>query len=337
MSISPCCNGTINNFRLIPAQALNPKSPWKMTLDYLHALPPSETPLSTVTPMTPTMVPLRALRHDRNTHVMAILNITPDSFSDGGAHSTQSLSSSISSFVEAGATIIDIGGQSSAPGAPDITAEEEISRILPAIKAVRSHPQSENLAISIDTYRASVAEAALEAGADIINDISAGLLDRNMLSTVAKSGKTICLMHMRGTPATMTKLTDYSPEGLIPTVAKELLERVKEAEAAGIRRWRIILDPGIGFAKNQNQNLEILRRMDELRTWPGLEGMPWLLGSSRKRFVGAITGVKEPKERVWGTAATVTAAIQGGADIVRVHDVREMAQVAKMSDAIWRV
>jgi 2-amino-4-hydroxy-6-hydroxymethyldihydropteridine diphosphokinase/dihydropteroate synthase len=153
---------------------------------------------------------------------------------------------------------------------------------------------------------------------------------------MASLGKTVCLMHMRGTPATMNKLTDYSPEGLIPTIAQELLQRVAAAEAAGIRRWRIILDPGIGFAKTGTQNLEILRRMEELRDWPGLRGLPWLLGSSRKNFIGKITGVKEPRERVWGTAATVAAAIQGGADIVRVHDVFEMGQVVKMSDAIWR-
>lgn len=143
-------------------------------------------------------------------------------------------------------------------------------------------------------------------------------------------------MHMRGNPATMNKLTKYNPEGLIPTIAQELLQRVAAAEEAGIRRWRIILDPGIGFAKTGAQNIEILRRIDELRDWPGLRGLPWLLGSSRKNFVGKITGVKEPKDRVWGTAATVAAAVQGGADIVRVHDVPEMSQVVKMADAIWR-
>ena len=142
---------------------------------------------------------------------------------------------------------------------------------------------------------------------------------------------------MRGTPATMDDLVDYSPDGVIPTIAKELLARIAAAEEAGVRRWRIILDPGIGFAKTQSQNLEILRGLDELRRWPGLRGLPWLVGSSRKRFVGHITGVKEPKDRVWGTAATISAAVQGGADIVRVHDVKEMAQVAKMSDAIWRL
>lgn len=268
---------------------------------------------------------------------MAILNLTPDSFSDGGVHTKESLLDTIIASIKAGATILDVGGQSSSPGAPDVSAEEEISRILPAIKCIRSLPEAKGIAISVDTYRSSVAKAAIEAGADIVNDISAGNLDREMLPTVAKLGKTVCLMHMRGSPATMKKLTNYEPEGLIPSIANHLLERVKAAEDAGIRRWRIILDPGIGFAKTGKQNLEILRRMDELRDWPGLQGLPWLLGSSRKAFIGTITGVSEPRERVWGTAATVVAAVQGGADIVRVHDVKEMVQVVKMADAIWRV
>jgi 2-amino-4-hydroxy-6-hydroxymethyldihydropteridine diphosphokinase / dihydropteroate synthase len=277
---------------------------------------------------------------------MAILNLTPDSFSDGGLYETATdgkLSESYlgkigevtNNFSRDGASIIDIGGQSSAPRTPDITAEEEISRTVPTIRWIRQKRRKS--IISIDTYRASVAEAAVAAGANIINDISAGQLDPEMLRTMARLETTVCLMHMRGTPHTMTKLTDYSPHGLIPTIASELLTRVEEAEAAGIRRWRIILDPGIGFAKTAAQNLEILRRFDELRGWPGLRGLPWLVGSSRKRFVGKITGVEEPSKRGWGTAATVAAAVQGGADIVRVHDVGEMMQVAKMSDAIWRV
>lgn len=276
---------------------------------------------------------------------MRILNITPDSFSDGGTNhrdlnAATALGNKIASPIStepdglSSASIIDVGGQSSAPGAKDVSSEEEISRIGPYIEALKnSHP---GVILSVDTYRASVAVAAVKAGAEIINDISAGQLDPDMLPTVARLGKTICLMHMRGTPATMNGLTNYSPDGLIPTIAKELLSRVAAAEEAGIRRWRIILDPGIGFAKTLDQNIEILKRLDELRDWPGLRGLPWLVGSSRKKFVGRITGVKEPKDRVWGTAATVAAAVQGGADIVRVHDVVEMAQVTRMSDAIWR-
>ncbi|KAA8564196.1 hypothetical protein MFRU_065g00140 [Monilinia fructicola] len=324
---------------LIPGQPLNPKSPWKFTQDYLNSLPPSPSSLSTLTPLNSSMRPLNALQSNRQTHVMAILNITPDSFSDGGKNPNdrEFLRSKTSEFVEQGATIIDIGGQSTAPNTPEVSTEVELERIIPAIQEMRNSKSFDNIAISIDTYRASVAKAAVEAGADIINDVSSGQLDPNMLSTMAQLGKTVCLMHMRGTPATMDTLTNYEPEGLIPTIAKELLERVAEAEAAGIRRWRIILDPGIGFAKTKSQNLEILRRMDELRDWPGLRGIPWLLGSSRKRFIASVTGVTDVSQRDWGTAATVTAAIQGGADIVRVHNVEKLAQVAKVSDAIYRI
>lgn len=266
---------------------------------------------------------------------MGILNLTPDSFSDGGQHAATDLSSTIQEIVKDGATIIDVGGQSTAPGRPEVSADEEAARVLPVIELIRSIPQCSNIAISVDTYRASVASLASEQGADIINDVSAGTLDPDMLSTVAKLGKTICLMHMRGTPRNMNDLISY-PEGLIPTVASELAERVAAAETAGIRRWRIILDPGLGFAKNQAQNLELLRSLEDLRNWPGLVGLPWLVGASRKSFVGNITGVAQPSERTWGTAATVAAAIQGGADVVRVHDVREMKTVATMADAIWR-
>ena len=238
--------------------------------------------------------------------------------------------------MASGATILDLGGQSTRPHAPEVSPEEELSRILPTIQLLRSMPEFANIALSVDTYRASVAAAAITAGANIINDVSAGTLDPEMLPTAAKLGCTIILMHMRGTPNTMTKLTSY-PDGLLPTVASELLARVHAAEEAGIFRWRIILDPGIGFAKNEAQNLELLRRLVELREWEGLHGFPWLVGASRKGFIGKITGVKEASQRVWGTAATVAAAIQGGADVVRVHDVTEMAQVAKMADAVWRV
>lgn len=267
---------------------------------------------------------------------MSILNVTPDSFSDGGINSPENLVEILASHARSGATMIDIGGQSTSPGTPEVSVDEEIGRVIPIVRLIRTIPATAHMTISVDTYRAAVAEKAVLAGADIINDVSAGLLDEEMLPTMARLGKTVCLMHMRGTPQNMARLTDYSPAGLIPTIASELLERVEVAQRAGIRRWRIILDPGIGFAKDAEQNVEILRRLDDLRRWPGLEGLPWLVGSSRKGFVGRITGVTEPRERVWGTAATVAAAIQGGADIVRVHDVSEMSQVTKMSDAIWR-
>lgn len=302
--------------------------------------PHSASTIDTITPLTATTA-LNASSLSRPTHIMSILNTTPDSFSDGGSNALdlQSLSATAAAHIAAGATIIDVGGQSSRPNAPDISAEEEIARVLPAIAAIKSLPNSGGIAISVDTYRAVVAEAAVNAGAHIVNDISAGMLDPQMLSTVAKLGCTYIMMHMRGTPHTMQNPENcLYPAGVRNTVGLELNERVQAALAAGIRRWRIILDRGIGFAKTQDQNLALLRsksrrnvEIDSSSTY-----MPHLVGTSRKGFIGKITGVNEPKERVWGTAATVTAAVAVGADIVRVHDVKEMAQVAKMADAIYR-
>lgn len=271
---------------------------------------------------------------------MAILNLTPDSFSDGGKHrptDLTALTTTIREFINSGATIIDIGGESTRPNSVPVGEEEELARVIPAIKHIRAMPEAANIGISVDTYRARVAEEACTAGADIINDISAGTLDPQMLSTMARTGKSVILMHTRGTPRTMTKLTDY-PGGVIHDIGAELRERVAAAEAAGIRRWRIILDPGLGFAKNQDHDLTILRELQQLRTGvEGLRDLPWLIGPSRKRFVGRLTGVDKASERTYGTAATVTASIAGGADIVRVHDVKEMWQVAKVSDAMYRV
>ena len=272
---------------------------------------------------------------------MAILNLTPDSFSDGGLHSTVDLIpllTTLRSYTTQRhpVTILDIGGQSTRPHAHQISAEEELSRILPAIKAIRSDPSFQAMAISVDTYRSSVAAEAVKAGADIINDVSSGQLDPEMLPTIARLGCTCILMHMRGTPETMNTLTSY-PDGVMNGVGSELLDRVRDAEKAGICRWRIMLDPGIGFAKTQAQNLELLRRLSGLREFEGLRGFPWVVGASRKGFIGKITGVQDAKERKWGTATTVAAAIQGGADIVRVHDVKEMGEVVAMADAIWRI
>lgn len=292
-----------------------------------------------VTVMSPHLPLLKASNPARTTHVMAVLNLTPDSFSDGNIHSSknaEALEKTVQHFIQSGATIIDIGGQSTRPNAENVSSEEELERILPAIKHIRSMPEAEKVAISVDTFYARVAEEAIAAGADIINDITAGQGDPLMLATAARLQKTIILMHMRGTPQTMTKLTRY-PAGVIDGVGEELSKRVEAAKAAGVLPWRIILDPGIGFAKTQDQNLELLRSFDKLCSYKDLEGFPWLLGTSRKGFIGKITNVKNARDRAWGTAAAVTASIRGGVDIVRVHDVAEMAQVAKMADAIFRV
>lgn len=273
---------------------------------------------------------------------MAILNATPDSFSDGGRHlytadNLDQLTTTVREMIAAGATIIDIGGQSTRPQSERISEDEELSRVIPVIRHIRSSiPEAANVALSIDTFSARVAAEACAAGVDIINDVSAGTLDPAMLRTMAQTGKTVILMHMRGEPSTMTKLTNY-PNGVTADVGSELLARVRAAEEAGVRRWRMILDPGIGFAKNQAQNLTLLRELNVLRAQTeGFEYFPWLIGTSRKSFIGRITGVENPADRVHGTAAAITASIAGGADIVRVHDVKEMAQVGKMADAMYR-
>lgn len=328
--------------RTLPHQASLPAGAFQ---NHLSELAPTGDPLSPLTPLmrsassSTSLPPITTNYSSRETRIMSILNVTPDSFSDGGTNfniDEASLADTIRSHIAAGASIIDIGGQSTRPGAVEVSEAEELARVLPAVAIIRSIPEARDVAISVDTFRAGVAREAIKAGADIVNDVSAGLMDQAMLETVADLGCTVCLMHMRGTPSTMNQLAHY-PDDVIKTIGEELLDRVHAAEAAGIRRWRIILDPGIGFAKNQHHNLETLRRLEELRRHPGLEGIPWLVGTSRKAFVGKITGVEEARDRTWGTAAAVAAAIQGGADIVRVHDVVEMGQVAKMADAVWRV
>ncbi|KAK2741558.1 trifunctional dihydropteroate synthetase [Myotisia sp. PD_48] len=305
-------------------------------LTYLNKLPTSY-PVA-VTPLAKTLPTLDTSGPNCHTHIMAILNVTPDSFSDGGIHTSgnpEVIANTIREYVQAGATIIDVGGESTRPGSDPIPESVELSRVIPAIKLIRSLPECSKVAISIDTYRASVAEAAVAAGADIINDISAGLMDPCMLSTMARLQKTVILSHMRGTPKTMSTQVDY-PDGVLAGVRDGLSERIAAAEAAGVRRWRIIADPGIGFAKNEAQNLTLLREFNQLRESETLRYLPWLVGTSRKGFIGSITGVDKPSERTWGTAAAITAAIAKGTDIVRVHDVRQMAQVALMADALFR-
>lgn len=295
--------------------------------------------------------------HTLPTVIMAILNATPDSFSDGGTYDTvESVVAAARTFVEQGASILDIGGVSTRPGSQAPSADEEINRVVPVVAAIRADKFFDNVAISVDTYRAQVARAAVAAGADIINDISAGTLDPDMLTTVADLDVPIVLNHSRGTPETMTSLADYrlpesafeenenlratvlpnSDEAVLRVVGAELESRVHSALAAGVKRWQIILDPGIGFAKKLPHNLALVRRLDKLREREGLKGYAWLVGASRKKFIGSVTGKDVPAERVLGTAATVTALVQGGADIVRVHDVAEMADVVKMADSIYR-
>ncbi len=268
----------------------------------------------------------------KRTYLMGVLNVTPDSFSDGGDFNTiESALAQAENMVKSGVDIIDIGGQSTRPGAAEISLADELDRVIPVVNMLRQKADIfGSVPISVDTTRAQVAQAAVEAGADIVNDISGATFDSKMLSTVAQLQVPIILMHIRGTPQTMQKLTDY--QDLIGEIGDFLQSRIAAAVAAGIDKSQIIIDPGIGFAKTYNQNLEILRQLPKFR---GLD-CPILVGVSRKSFIGQILNQPEAKQRVWGTAAACTGAIANLADILRVHDVREMHDVCLVADAIFR-
>jgi 2-amino-4-hydroxy-6-hydroxymethyldihydropteridine diphosphokinase/dihydropteroate synthase len=269
---------------------------------------------------------------------MSILNFTPDSFSDGGTHSPANPSASFTQSLLSASDIIDIGGESTRPGAAIVSEEQELARVLPAVRYAAAVCRPEQ-AISIDTYHASVADAALRAGAHVVNDISAGRLDDNMLGVVAAHGASVMLTHSRGTPQSMMKAENLDYGGhLLGTIARELAERVRAAERAGIRRWRIVLDPGLGFAKTFAQNMEILRGLEKLREYSELVGLPWLIGLSRKSFVRRVAEAAGGRDTVtaYTNAAFQMAAMRGGADIIRVHDPVEARILARVADAIWR-
>ncbi|MBW4522461.1 MAG: dihydropteroate synthase [Scytolyngbya sp. HA4215-MV1] len=262
------------------------------------------------------------------TFMMGILNVTPDSFSDGGQFQTIATAlCQAKHLVDSGADILDIGGQSTRPQAMQIPLQEELERVVPVIQAVR---QELDIPISVDTTRAVVAKAAIAAGADLVNDISGATFDSEMLATVAVLQVPIVLMHLRGTPQTMQQLTDY--QDLIGEIYQFLETQIAAAIAAGIPKTQIAIDPGIGFAKNYEQNLEILRRLPTLRTL----GCPILVGPSRKSFIGQVLNQPDPQQRVWGTAAACCAAIASGADILRVHDLPQMHDVGRVADVFWR-
>ncbi len=267
-----------------------------------------------------------------STYLMGVLNVTPDSFSDGGKFNTlEGALAQAQYLVDCGADIIDIGGQSTRPGAGEISLSEELNRVLSVLQALRQRQDIyAAVPISVDTTRAAVAKAAVEAGADLVNDISGGTFDPDMLPTVASLGVPLALMHMRGTPQTMQRLTDY--QDLIGEIYQFLDSQIAAAVAAGIDKERIIIDPGIGFAKNYHQNLEILQSLSSFRSLD----CPVLVGPSRKSFIGHILQQPDPQARVWGTAAACCAAIVGKADILRVHDVKEMRDVCRVADRIFR-
>jgi dihydropteroate synthase len=268
----------------------------------------------------------QVLTWGKRTYIMGILNVTPDSFSDGGQYFD--LASAIAQgqkLVAEGADVLDIGGQSTRPGATIVPLAEELRRVIPVVKALAPIV---NVPISIDTTRSVVAAEALAAGATWVNDVSGGTDDPELLPVVARSGATVVLMHRRGNPQTMQSLTDY--EDLVGEVHEFLARQRDKAQQLGITQ--IILDPGIGFAKNTEQNVTLLRELSRFRDL----NCPLLVGPSRKSFIGHILNQPDPQQRVWGTAAACCAAIAHGADIVRVHDVAAIRQVVQVADAIWR-
>jgi dihydropteroate synthase len=256
---------------------------------------------------------------------MGILNVTPDSFSDGGRFFDPEIAVKHAiALVEDGADILDIGGESTRPGADPVGVDEEIRRVVPVIEAARGML---DVPISIDTAKAEVADAALDAGAVIVNDVSAGRFDPKMLELVARSGGAVILMHMLGEPRTMQK--DPSYRDVVKDVRDFLAARAEAAIAAGVARDKIVVDPGFGFGKTREHNLRMLK---ELRAFTEL-GFPVLAGTSRKSFIGTTLDLPV-EERLEGTAATVALAVVNGAAIVRVHDPGPMRRVASMVEAV---
>ncbi|RME49307.1 MAG: dihydropteroate synthase [Caldilineae bacterium] len=273
------------------------------------------------------------------TYVMGILNITPDSFSgDGLLTRDDAIAAAVAqarAFVEAGADILDIGGESTRPGSSPISAQEEMARVLPVVRAVRA---ATDAVISVDTYRAAVAEAALEAGADWVNDVWGLRMDPAMPELIARAGCPVVLMHNRSKPKNVAqeerlggRYVGIAYDDLLADVMRELQESIDLALSHGVRREQIIVDPGIGFGKTVEQNLQLVNELGRLKEL----GFPILLGTSRKSFIGYTLNLP-PEERLEGTAATVAIGIDRGADIIRVHDVQAMVRVARMTDSLVR-
>ena len=261
------------------------------------------------------------LDYGKRTYIMGILNVTQDSFSDGGDfNSVDKALKHAKEMVEEGADMIDIGGESTRPGHTYVDSEEEIRRVVPVIKALKKEI---SLPMSIDTYKADVAEEALKIGVEMVNDVWGLRKDANMANVIAKYDAEVCIMHNQDG-------TEYDKD-IMESIKDFLNESIKMALDAGVKKEKIVLDPGIGFGKTFEQNLEVLRRLGELRDL----GYPILLGTSRKSVIGNVLHL-EPKDRVEGTVATTVLGIRDLVDIVRVHDVTENLRAAKMADAIYR-
>ena len=260
------------------------------------------------------------------TVVVGVLNATPDSFSDGGLHQDpRHAAAAAAAMVAEGAGMLDIGAESTRPGAVPVPAHEELRRLLPVLRAVRA---AVRVPLSVDTMKAAVAEAAIAEGADVVNDVSAGRQDPAMFSSCAAAGVPIVLMHMQGTPATMQAEPRYGD--VVGEVTSFLAERAAAARAAGIAPEGIVLDPGIGFGKTVDQNCRLIRRLDALVAL----GYPVLVGVSRKSFLGRLLGGRDAGARLFGTAAAVALAVAGGAKLVRVHDVAAIHDVVVVSEAV---
>jgi dihydropteroate synthase len=259
--------------------------------------------------------------------LMGILNVTPDSFSDGGTNATLGAAvSRANAIAEEGACLLDIGGESTRPGSLPVASGEELRRVEPVLQALAKDGYP--LPVSLDTRRSTVAARSVELGVRILNDVS-GLRDDPETARVAAANDCVLvLMHSRGTPDTMRQMAHY--DDLLAEVSQELLASVEVALASGVPEGRIWLDPGIGFAKTLEQNLELLRRLPELHAL----GFPLLVGTSRKRFLGMLTGADDPQDRVEATLATSVLALQAGADVLRVHDVRANARALKVAQAV---
>lgn len=259
---------------------------------------------------------------------MAIINVTPDSFADGGERfdAARAIDDGVR-MVADGADILDVGGESTRPGAAPLPEDEELRRVLPVVEGLRARVTTP---ISIDTYKAGVAERAIDLGATIVNDISALTYDPALAGVVARRRAAVVLMHNRGRSREMYAEARYTD--VIGEISAELSSRVREAERAGIARERIIIDPGLGFAKAAEHTIEALAHLDRLAEL----GLPLLSGPSRKSFLKTALGDVPPAQRVWGTAAAVAVSIMRGAHIIRVHDVRPMVDVVKVVDAIER-
>jgi dihydropteroate synthase len=275
-------------------------------------------------------LPSRTLILGQRTLLMGVLNVTPDSFSDGGKFLDPRRAIEHGLEMErAGADLLDIGGESTRPGSTETPADTELARILPVLEGLRD---ALKIPICVDTRKSQVAEAAIAAGAQIINDVSGLRTDPRIAEVAARRGVPLILMHMRGEPATMQKKP--FARDVMKDVTQGLRAAISKARHARVRKSQIVIDPGIGFGKSFEQNYELLRKLPEIAKL----GYPLLVGTSRKGFLGATLArdgkSAPPEERLWATAATVTASILGGAHIVRVHDVREMAQVARVADCL---